>query len=783
MKQLHFNTRFASSPFIVSLFFILFTSSLFAQYPAGSPVAINGKLKVTGTHLVNECGNPVQLRGASSHGVQWFPDCYNESSITALANDWGADVFRIAMYVQEGGYVTNPPYWKSWIDNMVAICGSKGIYCIIDWHVLNPGDPNANLTEARDFWSYMSAKHAADKHVLYEICNEPNGVSWNTIKSYANDIIPRIRANDPNTVIICGTPTYSQDVDVASADPLAYSNITYALHFYSGTHTQYLRDKGNTAIANGAALFVSECGTSTASGDGGPYLTEMQTWIDWMAANTISWANWNFADKSETSSALNSGSCASASWNNTSASGTFMKQKMLSPADDFVCGSTNAAPMVSLASPVNGTTYKAPATIALKATATDADGSIRSVAFYNGAALLNTDTVSPYAYNWTNVGKGTYSLTARATDNKGSVTVSSAVTVTVADTLNKAPTVTITSPAGSTSYKAPASVVIKAIASDADGTISSVSFYNGTTLLGTDATKPYSYTWSGVGAGTYPLTAVAKDNGGATQTSAAVSITVTGTATTGSLKVQYKTPDASAGTNTLRPWLQVVNTGTSAVPLSELTLRYWYTSDGATAQNFYCDWAAAGCGVITSKFVTLPTSVSGANGYVQLGFASGTLAANGTSGEIQDRIAKADWSNYTQTGDYSFDGSKTSYADWSRITLYRNGVLVWGTEPTGTALMAKNDASAAALQNAALTVQPNPAKNAALLLYTSPAKERILAFVYTNAGVPVMQLSKAVQPGTNTVHLDVSRLAAGSYYVGVVPVNGKMIMRKMELVK
>ena len=772
MKQLHLL-------FIISLL----SSSLFAQYPAGSPVAINGRLQVTGTHLVNQCGNPVQLRGMSSHGVQWFPNCYNESSITALATDWGADVFRIAMYVQEGGYVTNPSYWKSWIDNMVAICGSKGIYCIIDWHVLNPGDPNANLTEARDFWSYMSAKHAADKHVLYEICNEPNGVSWATIKSYANDIIPRIRTNDPNTVIICGTPNYSQDVDVAAADPLTYSNITYALHFYSGTHMQSLRDKGNTAIAKGAALFVSECGTSTASGDGGPYLTEMQTWIDWMTTNTISWANWNFADKSETSSALNAGSCSSASWNNTSASGTFIKQKMLSPADNFVCGSTNLAPSVSLVSPVNGKTFKAPATITLRASASDKDGTIKSVAFYNGATLLKTDTDSPYIYNWANVGKGTYSLTARATDNGGAVTTSSPVSITVADTLNKAPTVKITLPATGTSYKAPASVVIKATASDADGTISSVSFYNGSTLLGADATKPYSYTWSGVGAGSYSLTAVATDNGGATKTSAAVSITVTGATPTGTLKVQYKTPDASATTNTLRPWLQVLNTGTSSVPLSELTLRYWYTSDGATAQNFYCDWAAAGCGTITSKFVTLSTAVSGANGYLQLGFTGGTLAASGSTGEIQDRIAKSDWSNYTQTGDYSFDGSQTNYTDYNRVTLYRNGVLVWGTEPSGAALATKTSSSVTALPAAALTVQPNPATTGAVLLYTSHAKEAVTIFVYNTAGVPLLQLSRAVIKGTNTIHIDVSRFPAGSYYIGVAAAGSKKLVQKIEVVK
>lgn len=307
-------------------------------YPSGSPVAINGQLSVSGTHLVNECGTPIQLRGMSTHGPQWFENCYTQGSLNALVNDWGIDVFRVAMYVEEGGYVNNPSYWKSWIDQMVDECASRGVYCMIDWHVLNPGDPNANLTAARDFWQYMSVQHSGKKHVIYEIANEPNGVNWNTIKSYANEVIPIIRSNDPSTIVIVGTPTWSQDVDIASQDPLSYNNLMYALHFYAGTHGQYLRDKANTAIANGLPLYVTEFGTSQASGDGGPYLNETQLWIDWMANHKISWVNWNFADKQEVSSALQPGSCAAGSWNNTSTSGAFIKDNLLNPADNFSCG-------------------------------------------------------------------------------------------------------------------------------------------------------------------------------------------------------------------------------------------------------------------------------------------------------------------------------------------------------------------------------------------------------------------------------------------------------------
>ena len=210
--------KFLSKVFFCALSTTLFSISINAQnYPANSPVALNGKLKVSGTQLVNECGNPIQLRGMSTHGPQWFRNCYSESSLDALVKDWGISVFRIAMYVEEKGYVTNPSGWRQWIDQYVDYCGQRGIYCLIDWHVLNPGNPNAHKSDAIDFWKYMSQKHGQKAHVLYEICNEPNGVNWSDVKSYATDVVKAIRDNNDNTVIIIGTPTWSQDVDIKSA--------------------------------------------------------------------------------------------------------------------------------------------------------------------------------------------------------------------------------------------------------------------------------------------------------------------------------------------------------------------------------------------------------------------------------------------------------------------------------------------------------------------------------------------------------------------------------------
>ncbi|WVK85781.1 glycoside hydrolase family 6 protein [Dactylosporangium sp. AC04546] len=194
---------------------------------------------------------------------------------------------------------------------------------------------------------------------------------------------------------------------------------------------------------------------------------------------------------------------------------------------------TNQAPTVSLTSPAANASFTAPATVNIAANAADADGTIAKVEFYQGTTLLGTDTSAPYSYSWTNVAAGSYSITARAYDNGGLSTNSGIVPITVTNGGgNGSPTVSLTSPSTGSSYTAPATVSLAATASDSDGTVTKVDFYNGSTLLGTDTTSPYTYTWSNVAAGSYTLTARATDNSGNTTTSAASAITVTGGGTT-----------------------------------------------------------------------------------------------------------------------------------------------------------------------------------------------------------------------------------------------------------
>ncbi|MFN7949399.1 MAG: PQQ-dependent sugar dehydrogenase [Blastocatellia bacterium] len=188
----------------------------------------------------------------------------------------------------------------------------------------------------------------------------------------------------------------------------------------------------------------------------------------------------------------------------------------------------NKPPTVSLTAPTNGATFTAPASVSLAATASDSDGSIAKVEFFSGSQLLATDTQSPYSFNWTNVPSGSYTITARATDNKGATAVSAAVSVTVnpAQSSNKPPTVQLTSPASGSTFTAPARIDLAATASDSDGSVSRVEFYIDGKLLHTESASPYNITWSDVAAGSYSITARAIDNKGAATTSVAVKVTV-----------------------------------------------------------------------------------------------------------------------------------------------------------------------------------------------------------------------------------------------------------------
>jgi predicted phage tail protein len=185
----------------------------------------------------------------------------------------------------------------------------------------------------------------------------------------------------------------------------------------------------------------------------------------------------------------------------------------------------DVAPAVALTQPASGATFTAPATVALAATASDSDGTVAKVEFFNGTAKLGEDTTAPYSFSWSGVPAGSYSLTARATDNLGARTTSAATTITVAPG-NNPPTASITSPANGATFAWHSNITITATATDPGGSVVKVEFFDGATKLGEDTTASYSYRWKNVPSGAHSLTVRATDNAGLTTTTAPVGITV-----------------------------------------------------------------------------------------------------------------------------------------------------------------------------------------------------------------------------------------------------------------
>ena len=297
--------------------------------PGEIPFETQGKLSVKGTDIVDMNGDKYQLKGVSTHGITWFPDYVNKEAFETLRDDWGANLIRLAMYTDTGdsyGYCSGGDKDEilALVDKGVSAATELGMYVIVDWHILSDSDPNNHIDDAKEFFDKVSKKYAAQENVIYEICNEPNGgTQWSSVKSYAETIIPVIRANDKDALIIVGTPNWSQDVDIASQDPITgYDNIMYAVHFYAATHKDDLRNKVKTALDNGLPVFVSEFSLCDASGNGGIDYDSSDEWFELINENNLSYSSWSLCNKNETSALIKSDSTATGSFSDGDLSDT-----------------------------------------------------------------------------------------------------------------------------------------------------------------------------------------------------------------------------------------------------------------------------------------------------------------------------------------------------------------------------------------------------------------------------------------------------------------------------
>ena len=285
---------------------------------AVSSVDKHGALSVVGPHIRNQNGEITSLAGPSFFwsNTGWRQEkYYTTGAVETFANDWNAGIIRIAMGAQnEGSYLEDPQGNTDRVVTLIDAAIENGLYVIVDWH---SHQAEKDVDAAVNFFKTIAETYGDTPNLIYEIYNEPlDTTHWaRTIKPYAKTLIRAIREIDADNLIIVGTPSWDQRVDIAADDPLiGHSNILYALHFYAASHKAELREKAEYAIGKGLPLIISEWGTVTYSGDG--YMDEKSTreWMDFAKKHGLTHLNWAVSDKDETASMFRPGAPKDGDW-------------------------------------------------------------------------------------------------------------------------------------------------------------------------------------------------------------------------------------------------------------------------------------------------------------------------------------------------------------------------------------------------------------------------------------------------------------------------------------
>ena len=271
----------------------------------------SGELQVIEGKLCDKKGNPIQLQGVSTYNINWTKYYINEELFYQVAKQWHMNIIRLAMYtVGSEGYCNggNKNSIKEYIDKGVNYATNNDMYVIIDWHILEDGNPNTHIEEAKEFFEDISKKYANNNNVIYEICNEPNGnITWQDIKDYANTIIPIIRNNDENSVIIVGNTDWSKGIEDCLKDPLDYENIMYTYHFYSTSHKQEYRDVFEKCAKQNLPIFVTEYGVCSSSANLPYDFESADLWWQLMEEYSISSCMWDLSSVAEAASMIKHG--------------------------------------------------------------------------------------------------------------------------------------------------------------------------------------------------------------------------------------------------------------------------------------------------------------------------------------------------------------------------------------------------------------------------------------------------------------------------------------------
>ena len=314
-------------PILRTIIFLVLALAVFAT--AESSVArpsINGKLHVEGTVLRDANGNLAVLKGASTHGLTWFPQFVNQGLFKQLSEEWNTNLIRLAMYSHDyvnGNREKNLKILHEGIKYAIA----NDMYVIVDWHILKDNNPNQNLAQAIEFFNQIAKEYANVPNIIFEISNEPNGdCTWEGIKEYATIIIPVIRRHSPDAIIVVGTPNFDREIQFPAQDPLEFDNVMYVLHFYATSHKDEYRAKLREVVGSGTPIFISESGICEATGDGKIDIESVRLWYSLLDSLHLSYTIWSLSNKEEESAIIKADSRAV----------TYLTESDLSPSGKFV---------------------------------------------------------------------------------------------------------------------------------------------------------------------------------------------------------------------------------------------------------------------------------------------------------------------------------------------------------------------------------------------------------------------------------------------------------------
>ncbi len=417
---------------------------------------------------------------------------------------------------------------------------------------------------------------------------------------------------------------------------------------------------------------------------------------------------------------------------------------------------------VAITSPEEGDTFDPGDAIAITATATDSEGSISEVEFFQNEISLGTDTSAPYTYNWTDVAAGEYELTAVATNTNGITKTSFGVNIVVG---NSAPVASFT--LDPTEGSAPLPITVDASDSsdvDNDPLTYVWDFGDGTTATGITASHTYTT------AGNYTITLTVSDGEATSEATQTIEVT---NIVREDIVLLHRNGSASNADGEMKPILRLQNIGTENIPYSELTIKYWFTHDTQENFGFNVDYAQIGGSNLTGSFIENTELLEDATYHLELGFTSGagTLVAGADSGEMQLRLVNDPWANFDETNDFSF-ASSSAFAENTNITVYRNGRLIWGIEPT-----ADNPLSTEEINTLdAFMIYPNPANDIVNIINDSNITATISLIDMAGKRLLTTEIIRS-----KSAQLNIGTIASGLYFVRIDNNKGQEKIEKIVI--